>query len=101
MSFISGFTELFTGKKTEVQPIAPQVSIEEKKQDASNLEAMMSRGADFRNPADAKRLEELRAQIAQAETTQAPQPQVETQPAQPTTMSEVQKAQPIQEPEAA
>lgn len=98
MSFISGFTELFKGKKTEAQPVVPpQISIEEKRKDASNLEAMMSQGgADFRNPADAKRLEELRAQITEMEASQAPQPQVETQLAQPTTAREIPQGQPAE-----
>lgn len=87
MNFISGFAEkIGLTKKAEAPVAPPTVSLEEKKQDAANLEAMMAQGRDFAHPADAKRLEELRTQIANEEAQQAPQVvmQPEAQPTGPT-----------------
>ncbi len=73
MSFISGFTERFRGKKAEV-PVTPKLSTDELKIDVANLETQMAQGRDYKNPADANRLRELRNQLAEAERSQAPLP---------------------------
>lgn len=107
MSFISGFTEMLGINKKAETPVVPQptVSLEEKKQDAANLEAMMAKGKDFAHPDDARRLEELRTQIANQEAQQAPQvvTQPEVQPIGPTlvTPQTQETPTPIQQPAAA
>lgn len=106
MSFISSFAEkLGMAKKPEAAPVAPTVPLEEKKQDAANLEAMMAQGRDFAHPNDVKRLEELRTQIANEEAQQAPQVvvQPEAQPIGPTLVGQEQEvptpvAQPVEQP---
>ncbi len=65
MSFIDGIAELFKGKKQEPVASSPQVPLEQKRQDLASLEAMVAQGGrDYRNPADANRIKELRNQIA-------------------------------------
>jgi hypothetical protein len=109
MSFISSFAEkLGMSKKPENTVITPSPTLEAKKQDAANLEAMMSQGRDFAHPNDAKRLEELRAQIQNEEAQQVPQviaqPEAQ-QPMGPTLVPEPQEVptplhQPAEQPAA-
>lgn len=72
-----GIAEIFRGKKTEapVAPAAPSVDLQTLKQDEANLNQVITQGGkDFRNPADANRLREIRNQVAEIEShqTQAP-----------------------------
>lgn len=66
MSIFDGMKEMLGGGKRN--ETATQISLEEKKQDLANLEALMSQGKDFRSPADATRAEQLRQQIKAAES---------------------------------
>lgn len=105
MNFISGFAEkLGLAKKPEAPVVPPTVSLEEKKQDAANLEAMMAKGRDFAHPDDARRLDELRTQIASQEAQQAPQvvTQPEVQPMGPTLVTSTPQEipTPVQQPAA-
>lgn len=109
-----GIAEIFRGKKPEA-PVTPtpQVDIQTLKQDEANLNTVITQGGkDFQNPADANRLREIRNQIAEKESQQAPtpliQPEVSQPEAQPTVVGpqilnqapqEVAAPTPIQTPE--
>lgn len=96
MSFISGFAELFKGKKQEVT--APQPNLEELKQHEANLNQMMSEGGrDFRNPQDANTLREVRNKIAAIEGQQTSPTPPETPPDSGITKIPLEN-QPIQKP---
>jgi len=98
-----GIVRRFFSKPQQTPSTASQqLSVEQLQQDLDNLLAIRTRGgSDYNTPAtralDDKRIEKLRAAIE----SRTPQPQVETQPAQPTTAPEVPQEQPAEEPKAA
>lgn len=79
MSFLSSVTEIFKGRKPEVS--SPQPNLNELKQHEQSLSKMMQEGGkDFKNPADANTLREVRNKIAAFENQQAPTPPETTSP---------------------
>ncbi len=103
MSFISGFVELFKGKREEA-PTLPQPNLDELKQHEANLNQMISEGGkDYRNPADANTLREVRNKIAAIENKQTISTPPETTPTQAEiTQIPVETSQtPVEEPSAA
>lgn len=85
--------------KQNIEPVVPEVPLEELKQDLANLEDIRKRGgSDFNDPQsraqDDIRMEQLRTAIA----SRTPQSQAETQP---TIVPEVPQEQPAEEPKVA
>ena len=100
MSFISGFTELFKGKKEDAPIAPPTQTLEQKQQELDNLQKIMNspEGKDFRSPQtdaqDANRITELQGQI------EAMRPQ-ETVPSQAIPPEQPQQIPVAEEPKAA